>query len=409
MTKVRFLHIADLHLDSPFTGLSALSDVVYKELKDAAYKSLTRIVTRAIAEQVDFVLIAGDIYDKEDRSIKAQVQFYKEMKRLQEAEIDVFLIHGNHDFLEKDRDVLELPENVFTFGETVQCVTWKGKFGETVRLYGFSYTERHVREKRLNEFQKQGEADFHIALLHGSEETKSSEHDVYAPFNLSELKQKGFDYWALGHIHKREILSEQPGVYYPGNIQGRNRKEVGAKGGTIVELSPKGASFEFFETAPVVWDKLQIELEGKVDQTTLFRKLEKSLQSHREKSRSYILELEVLAENPDGVSSADWLQMFEDEVSAAPFVWVNALKFTSKQSQSNDGWQQDLLLADELKAAIQELREEETFFETIESLYLHPGVRQYLTELDEEKQEQLLSAALMKLNETYVEIEDGKK
>ncbi|EUJ20995.1 hypothetical protein MAQA_03406 [Listeria aquatica FSL S10-1188] len=90
MTKVRFLHIADLHLDSPFTGLSALSDVVYKELKDAAYKSLTRIVTRAIAEQVDFVLIAGDIYDKEDRSIKAQVQFYKEMKRLQEAEIDVF-------------------------------------------------------------------------------------------------------------------------------------------------------------------------------------------------------------------------------------------------------------------------------------------------------------------------------
>ncbi|WP_167629233.1 metallophosphoesterase family protein [Listeria valentina] len=409
MAKVRFLHIADLHLDSPFTGLSALSDVVYKELKDAAHESLVRIVTRAIAEQVDFVLIAGDVYDKEDRSIKAQVQFYKEMKRLQDAEIDVFLIHGNHDFLEKDRDVLELPENVFTFGETVQCVPWKGKFGQTVNLYGFSYTERHVREKRLNEFQKQGEADFHIALLHGSEETKSSEHDVYAPFSLSELKQKGFDYWALGHIHKREILSEHPGVYYPGNIQGRSRKETGAKGGTIVELSPRGASFEFFETAPVIWGKLQIELDGKVDQTKLFRKLEQALQDYRNGSQSYILDLEVLVENPDGVNTTDWLQMFEDEVSAAPFVWVNTLKFRPKQSEQNEDWQQDLLLADELKQSIQELQEEENFFEAIESLYLHAGVRQYLTELDEDKQKQLLSDALVKLNETYREIEDGKK
>ncbi|EUJ33605.1 Ser/Thr protein phosphatase family protein [Listeria floridensis FSL S10-1187] len=323
---------------------------------------MEKIISHAISERVEFVLIAGDIYDKEDQSIKAQVQFYKEMKRLEEARIDVFLIHGNHDFLEQERDRLELPKNVHTFSSDVSCVPWQSPTGTKIHFYGFSYDKRHIRENRLGDYRKHGDADFHIALLHGSEETKASEHDVYAPFGLKEMKQKGFDYWALGHIHKREILSSQPGIYYPGNIQGRSKKETGAKGGTIVELSEMGATFSFFETAPVMWEKKQIVLEGKADRTEIYRATDELFQTYRDTLCSYVIDLEIVTEQASKFDADEWLQLFEEMRTESPFVWINTLRFIEKNQAVSDKWYQGQFLADELDASLAELMEDETFF-----------------------------------------------
>ncbi|EHC6545725.1 DNA repair exonuclease, partial [Listeria monocytogenes] len=189
MKEIQFLHMADLHLDSPFIGLSTLPQPLFSAIQESTFQSLERITTVAIKEAVDFVLIAGDIYDSEDQSVRAQARFAKEMKRLEAANIPVFMIHGNHDFIEKHKEKLALPSNVHVFSEQVEVMSHKTATGVSVNIYGFSYNERHIRSSRVGEYKIQGDADFHIALLHGSEVSSSEEHDVYAPFRVQEISK----------------------------------------------------------------------------------------------------------------------------------------------------------------------------------------------------------------------------
>ncbi|EIA19620.1 metallophosphoesterase family protein [Listeria fleischmannii] len=409
MTEVKFLHVADLHLDSPFIGLKSLPRAIYEQIKEASYRSFQAITKRAIAEKVDFVLIAGDIYDKEDRSIKAQVQFYKEMKRLQEAKIDVFLIHGNHDFLEKGKDWIHLPENVHTFDEKVSHVTWEGHDGRTSKIYGFSYGSRHILENKTAEYVPDGHADFHIALLHGSELTKSSEHDVYAPFRLEEIIRKGFDYWALGHIHKREVLHENPGVYYPGIIQGRNRKESGGKGGTIVTLNELGAHFDFFETAPIIWESIELVFTEDLSNNSLFRKLEEALSQFENQNKSYILDIEVRLTDKKQIPHEEWLQMLQDgRPVETPFVWVNKITFVNMETASKD-WFNEGMLQTELNRAVSELEKEEVFFKTIEPLYFHNGIRKFLPDITDEMREQIVKKATAQVDAILNQVEGEAK
>ncbi len=406
MKEVKFLHIADLHLDSPFTGLKSLPKPIYEKIKEASFHSFQETIKRAIAEQVDFVLIAGDVYDKEERSIKAQVQFYKEMKRLEEAKIDVFLIHGNHDFLEKGKDLIALPKNVHTFGEEVSDMVWQNG-DKKVKLYGFSYPARHVLEDKTAFYQKSGDADFHIALLHGSELTTSSDHDVYAPFRLEEIIRKGFDYWALGHIHKREILSETPGIYYPGVIQGRNRKEVGEKGGTIVTLNELGAQFEFFATAPIVWESIRLKFKDEITNNSLFRKLEDTLLKFENRGASYILDIEV-STNKD-IAHEEWLSVLQDgRANETPFVWVNRLSFIKEETLSKDFFHEGLLQS-ELTRSAEELSKEEVFFQNIEPLYFHNGIRKFLPDITEDKRIQVMRQATKKVDEILNQVEGARK
>ncbi|WP_088809337.1 MULTISPECIES: DNA repair exonuclease [unclassified Listeria] len=406
MKEVKFLHIADLHLDSPFVGLKSLPKPIYEQIKEASYRSFQETIRRAVAEQVDFVLIAGDIYDKEDRSIKAQVQFYKEMKRLEEAKIDVFLIHGNHDFLEKGKDLIALPENVHTFFEEVSDMVWQDG-DKKVKIYGFSYPARHVLENKTALYQTSGDADFHIAMLHGSELTKSSEHDVYAPFRLEEITRKGFDYWALGHIHKREILSENPGVYYPGVIQGRNRKEAGEKGGTIVTLNEFGVQFDFFQTAPIIWEQIRLEFKEEVTNNSLFRKLEDVLLEFENREASYILDIDVSINQ--NIAHEEWLPMLQDgRANETPFVWVNRLSFMTKKGLSKD-WFHEGILQGELTRSAAELSEEEAFFKNVEPLYFHNGIRKFLPDITEDKRAQIVLQATKKVDEILNQVEGERK
>ena len=260
---MKFIHTADLHLDSPFKGMEMnVPASVWERMKQSTFQSFERIVDKAIQERVDFVLLAGDLYDAETRSLRAQVFVREQMKRLSQYEIPVYIIHGNHDHLGGSWAAIEFPENVHVFTEPYVEEKSLYKDGELLAsIYGFSYLQQAVTDNMTAQYKKMSDAPFHIGMLHGSVEG-DAEHNRYAPFQIRELKEKGFDYWALGHIHKREVLSEEPYMIYPGNIQGRHRKETGEKGAYFVTITEQGTACSFFHTADVIWEETEIRIEG---------------------------------------------------------------------------------------------------------------------------------------------------
>ncbi|EAC4316639.1 metallophosphoesterase family protein [Listeria monocytogenes] len=411
MKEIQFLHMADLHLDSPFIGLSTLPQPLFSAIQESTFQSLERITTVAIKEAVDFVLIAGDIYDSEDQSVRAQARFAKEMKRLEAANIPVFMIHGNHDFIEKHKEKLALPSNVHVFSEQVEVMSHKTATGVSVNIYGFSYNERHIRSSRVGEYKIQGDADFHIALLHGSEVSSSEEHDVYAPFRVQEISKKGFDYWALGHIHKRQLLAESPSIYYPGNIQGRNRKESGEKGASIVTLSEASTTIDFIGTSPIIWEEAVITLPENSEINAFYRETTKLLESYQGRSHSYFLHIIVKMENKQKIDTNDWLQMLQEEVEITDntFVWIHKLTTEITNQSNSQKWYESHLAGEEIKHSFETLQDESAFYQAVEALYLESGVSRYLDDLSEIDRERLLHDALMELGRTLAEVEGDDK
>ncbi|EOB1168355.1 exonuclease SbcCD subunit D [Listeria monocytogenes] len=411
MKEIQFLHMADLHLDSPFIGLSTLPQPLFSAIQESTFQSLERITTVAIKEAVDFVLIAGDIYDSEDQSVRAQARFAKEMKRLEAANIPVFMIHGNHDFIEKHKEKLALPSNVHVFSEQVEVMSHKTATGVSVNIYGFSYNERHIRSSRVGEYKIQGDADFHIALLHGSEVSSSEEHDVYAPFRVQEISKKGFDYWALGHIHKRQLLAESPSIYYPGNIQGRNRKESGEKGASIITLSEASTTIDFIGTSPIIWEEAVITLPENSEINAFYRETTKLLESYQGRSHSYFLHIIVKMENKQKIDTNDWLQMLQEEVEITDntFVWVHKLTTEITNQSNSQTWYESHLAGEEIKHSFETLQNESAFYQAVEALYLESGVSRYLDDLSEIDRERLLHNALMELGRRLAEVEGDDK
>ncbi|HFK7006828.1 TPA: exonuclease SbcCD subunit D [Listeria monocytogenes] len=411
MKEIQFLHMADLHLDSPFIGLSTLPQPLFSAIQESTFQSLERITTVAIKEAVDFVLIAGDIYDSEDQSVRAQARFSKEMKRLEVANIPVFMIHGNHDFIEKHKEKLTLPSNVHVFSEQVEVMSHKTATGVSVNIYGFSYNERHIRSSRVDKYKIQGNADFHIALLHGSEVSSSEEHDVYAPFRVQEISKKGFDYWALGHIHKRQLLAESPSIYYPGNIQGRNRKESGEKGASIITLSEASTTIDFIGTSPIIWEEAVITLPENSEINAFYRETTKLLESYQGRSHSYFLHIIVKMENKQKIDTNDWLQMLQEEVEITDntFVWVHKLTTEITNQSNSQTWYESHLAVEEIKHSFETLQDESAFYQAVEALYLESGVSRYLDDLSEIDRERLLHDALMELGRTLAEVEGDDK
>ena len=245
MSMIRFIHAADLHLDSPFKGMTGMQVDQLVRLRNSTFKAFERLIEHALKSKPDFVLIVGDIYDGEDRSLRAQLKFQEGMNKLGEANIPVVISYGNHDHLGGRWTRFELPTNVHVLTKKVEQIELNIR-GEQVNIYGFSYNERHVRESMITNYPvAENGTSFHIGMLHGSlagDET----HAVYAPFTKEELLQKHYDYWALGHIHLRQQLHTDPPIVYPGNLQGRHRNERGVKGFYDVSLSKTEAHLTLF-------------------------------------------------------------------------------------------------------------------------------------------------------------------
>lgn len=229
-----FLHIADLHLGSPFLGLAIKDEPLAKKLAAASREAFTELVSRAIALEVAFVVIAGDIYDGEWRDNSIGLFFNKEISRLARAGIQIYTLRGNHDAESEVTKTISLPpKSVREFStrsaETVLLEDLR------VAIHGRGFPNRAVPENYALDYPPPKPGWFNIGVLHTSGDGHPN-HATYAPCTVAELVSRGYQYWALGHVHDYKILSENPWIVYPGNLQGRTIRECGAKGGVVVEV-----------------------------------------------------------------------------------------------------------------------------------------------------------------------------
>lgn len=233
MTSFRFIHAADLHLGSPFQGLALKDAELAARFSQASREAFTALVTRALEEKVDFFLVAGDVYDGDWKDNSIGLFFNREVARLGRAGIPVFLIKGNHDAESVITRTISLPDNVREFSvrkpETFRLESLK------VALHGQGFAERSARDNLALSYPPPVAGWFNIGLLHTSL-TGREPHATYAPCSVEDLRSRGYDYWALGHVHEFEVVAEDPLIVFPGNLQGRSIREQGARGAMLVEV-----------------------------------------------------------------------------------------------------------------------------------------------------------------------------
>jgi exonuclease SbcD len=234
---VKFIHAADIHLDSPLTGLSAYPDAPVEMLRTATRDAFTNLVTEAIEQPVDFMVIAGDLYDGTWKDHNTGIYFGKEMGRLKKAGIPVYVLFGNHDAESEMTKKLQLPDNVFTF-DTRKPNTFCLKHLK-VALHGRSFKEKETLENLAAGYPAPVPEMFNIGVLHTALEGNAA-HATYAPCSLDELHAKGYHYWALGHVHEHQIWEGASTVVFPGNLQGRHIRETGPRGAIIVTANEHG-------------------------------------------------------------------------------------------------------------------------------------------------------------------------
>ena len=255
MKPFSFVHTADLHLDSPFVGLRDVDEKVVREIREATFHTFDRIVDLCVDRKADFLLVAGDIYDGRDRSLRAQLRFRDGLRRLSDEGISSFVVHGNHDPLDSWAATLEWPERAHIFGGNAVTAEPVERDGQTIALvYGISYPTQEVRANLARKFRRRDDGKFAIGLLHCNVGVDTG-HEPYAPCTMKDLAGAGMDYWALGHVHNNRVLSsKEPMIVYPGNPQGRTPLEVGARGCYFVEVRETGrARAEFVPVDSVRW------------------------------------------------------------------------------------------------------------------------------------------------------------
>ncbi|MCP5115170.1 MAG: DNA repair exonuclease, partial [bacterium] len=257
---VKFIHAADIHLDSPLEGLERYEGAPVEEIRGATRRAFENMVRLAIAEPVDFVLIAGDLYDGEWRDAGTGLYFIRQVVKLKEAGIPVFVVLGNHDAANKMTRELPLPDNVRLFSHRAPQTVTLDDLG--VAVHGQSFARADITDDLAAGYPAPVADAFNIGLLHTCA-TGFAGHDRYAPTSVETLQQRGYQYWALGHVHTARTLSEKPPVVFPGNLQGRRITEAGPKGCQVVTVNDDETVERRFEAVDVVrWLTLEVDVAG---------------------------------------------------------------------------------------------------------------------------------------------------
>jgi DNA repair exonuclease SbcCD nuclease subunit len=255
---IKILHTADVHLDSPLTSLALRDESLRESIQSATRSAFIQIIDTALAENVDALLIAGDLYDGAQRSAKTAAFLTGQLERLRTAGIPVFYIKGNHDAENPITGEVALPDNVHIFDGRGGKQQLEGK---DVWIHGVSFNGKHAVDSLLGKFGAPVSGAVNIAMLHTSL-AGATGHDNYAPCSVVELSALGFDYWALGHIHKRQVHSEAPWVVMPGIPQGRDIGEAGSKSATLLTIEDKCIAIEEVPTSAVTFLGHSIDVSG---------------------------------------------------------------------------------------------------------------------------------------------------
>lgn len=357
MARFTFLHAADLHLDTPFEGLGALHPSVAAALRDASLEAWDRLVETACRRRVAFVLLAGDLYDGPERGIRAQFRFLRGLERLAAAGIEVFVVHGNHDPVEEGwTAVRSFPAGVHVFAPGEPQAVEVVRDGRRIAVvHGTSFRRREERENLARRFRRAPGPGLQIGLLHAQLEGQQG-HDPWAPCSLADLRASGLDYWALGHVHRRQVVVEgDPGwVVYPGNLHGRSFKpsECGEKGSVVVEVEhDRVAGVEFVPLAPIRFERIRLSIDGLPDLPSLVRALAERAEAVRG-LRGTLCRAELVGAGPlhaEIVRSGEELLEALREATAPGDPWIAWDRIEAKTAPPVD--REDLLGRDDFAGA----------------------------------------------------------
>jgi DNA repair protein SbcD/Mre11 len=332
----RFFHAADLHVDSPLRGLDRYEGAPVERLRGATRRALENLVTACIEERVAFLLLAGDVFDGAWKDYSTGLFFCTQMTRLREAGIAVVLVRGNHDAQSDVVKALRLPENV-------KELSWKkpdtfGVPGTNVVVHGQSFAKRVTSDDLASRYPDRTAGALNIGLLHTSVDGREG-HEPYAPTSIATMRAKGYDYWALGHVHAREVLSEDPWVVFPGNLQGRHARETGAKGASLVTIGAGHvASVEHRSFDVVRWERIVADVSDASDPLDAVDRIRAALASEVASASERILAARVVVTGATRANAAIRRdpERFASELRAAAAdilgdaVWVEKVKIETR-------------------------------------------------------------------------------
>lgn len=335
-----FVHAADLHLDSPFRGVTAQDRTVAQALRRATFDAFESLVDLCIDRGANFLLVAGDVFDAADRSLRAQLRFFDGLKRLADRGIPSFVVHGNHDPLEGWSHSIERPPLVTVFGsggvETAP-VTIAGR--TVAAVSGISYQRRQESRDLAALFPGAPPGLFRIGLLHANC-GGNPRYESYAPCSTEALGRAGVDYWALGHVHEHTILRRDPLVVYPGSTQGLSIREPGPRGCCLVRVdAERRADLEFCPLDAVRWESGEISIAGLDSLSGLDRALATMIGRLREEAagRPVVCRIglagrgSLYAELVRANAVADLLERARQSgLAEEPFVWLQELEMAGR-------------------------------------------------------------------------------
>ena len=272
---MKFIHTADIHLDSPLHRLEAYEGAPVEEIRQASRRAFENLIDLALGESVNFVLIAGDLFDGDWKDYNTGLYFIRQVRRLYDANIHVFIVSGNHDAAGQVTKTLPYPDNTHVFSsrkpETITIDELK------VAVHGQSFSKSAVTDNLAARYPEPVTGYFNIGLLHTSL-TGREGHENYAPCSVEDLQNRGYDYWALGHVHRAEVVTEDPPIVFPGCIQGRHIRETGIKGCILVTVEQdRPPELEERSLDVIRWEEITVDLTDADSEQTCLGRLEEAL------------------------------------------------------------------------------------------------------------------------------------
>lgn len=340
----RFLHAADLHLDSPLVGLERYEGAPVERIRGATRQAIENLVGLALEEEVAFVLLVGDLYDGDWKDYNTGLFLAKEMTKLRQAGIPVFGVSGNHDAANQITRTLRLPENVTIFPTRAPQTEVIEHLG--VALHGQSFPRRAVPEDLSAAYPRARGGFFNIGLLHTSA-TGREGHDVYAPCTVAGLLAKGYDYWALGHVHRREVLHRDPWIVFSGNTQGRNSRETGPKGCSLVTVEDgRTESVEHRDLDVLRWAVCPVNASGTQTPEEVVSLVRRALEAVVERHEGRFLAVRVRVEGPC---------LAHRELLGDPSRWVSEIRAAATDLSWGGVWVEKVILATRPEADLEEM------------------------------------------------------
>lgn len=361
----KFIHAADLHIDSPLRGLEAYPGAPVEKLRAATRDAFEMLVTLAIEQQVAFVVIAGDLFDGKWQDTKTGLWTAGQFRRLERVRIPVYLLRGNHDAASKVRQAVSWPGNVHEFSVRKPQTFVLEDIG--VALHGQGFRHQECSEDLAAEYPDASRGMFNIGVLHTSL-TGSTEHDTYAPTTEDVLVGKGYDYWALGHIHRRSNppIREEPFIAYAGSTQGRHIRETGPRGCLLSTVADgELVSVEFMETDVLRWHLAEVELNQSDDLADLHASVHDALAACRDESAGTFCAVRIVVRGACEAHRALVDQLKREETLAEirnqandldDDIWVEKIKLQTRDPVDIEQLRQGSDVVSDLLETIDELR-----------------------------------------------------